>query len=267
VLGKREIGDEGRRRGPGGRALLGSLALHLLALAVFWLAGLSHASPLPPLKSYRVNIVSPPPVEAGPAQKEITAEPEPPRSEAKEEPQREPVVEPAPTPPVVEQKPAPPKQETPAKKPDPKPAETKPVEAKPAETKPAETKPAPKPAPRPATGAKPNPDAAKSGSGLNIQIDGDLFPFPGYLENIAEQIGRYFRWTGDTGLKAEIYFEIMRDGSVQGIRLLTGSGSAAFNFEAMGAIEQAGNRRAFGPLPEGYTEDRLPVSFYFQPAR
>jgi outer membrane biosynthesis protein TonB len=248
-----------------GGALLGSLALHLLAVAAFWLSGLTYASPLPPMKSYRVNIISPPPVEAGPAQTPVTPEPEPPRPEAKEEPvveqKPEPVVEtkpelPAPTP---QPKPAPPKQE-------PKP-EPKPTESKPEEVKEEEKKPAAKPAPRPATGAKPKPDAPKSGSGLNIQIDGDLFPFPGYLENIAEQIGRYFRWTGDTGLRAEIYFEIMRDGSVQGIRLLTGSGSAAFNFEAMGAIEQAGNRRAFGPLPEGYTEDRLPVSFYFQPAR
>lgn len=263
MLGKRGEGGK-RRRGPGGRALLGSLALHLLAVTVFWLAGLTYASPLPPLKSYKVNIVSPPPVEVGPAQREVEPQPEPPPPEAKEEP----VVEEKPDP-VVETKPETP---TPAPKPKPEPPkrqepEPKPTESKPVEVKEPETKPAPKPAPKPATGANPKPDAPKSGSGLNIQIDGDLFPFPGYLENIAEQIGRYFRWTGDTGLRAEIYFEIMRDGSVQGIRLLTGSGNAAFNFEAMGAIEQAGNRRAFGPLPEGYTEDRLPVSFYFQPAR
>lgn len=263
VLGKQGQGTGKRRRGPVGAALLGSLALHLLAVAVFWLAGLSYASPLPPLKSYRVNIISPPPVQEGPAQREVAPDPEPSPPEAKPEPKPDPVVEEKP---VVEAKvelPAPkPKPAPPKKEPEPKPAESKAVEVKEPEKKPA-----PKPAPKPATGAKPKPDAPKSGSGLNVQIDGDLFPFPGYLENIAEQIGRYFRWTGDTGLKAEIYFEIMRDGSVQGIRLLAGSGNAAFNFEAMGAIEQAGNRRAFGPLPEGYTEDRLPVSFYFQPAR
>jgi protein TonB len=178
-----------------------------------------------------------------------------------QEPEPTPVVEPVTQAPAPAPKPKP-------KPPEPKPEEPKP-EPKPAEAKPPpETKPAPaNPAPRPATGAQPKPNATQRGSGLNIRIDGDLFPFPGYLEGIAEQIGRYFRWTGDSGLKAEIYFEIMRDGSVQGIRILSGSGNAAFNFEAMGAIEQAGNRRAFGPLPDGYTEDRLPVSFYFQPAR
>jgi outer membrane biosynthesis protein TonB len=160
-------------------------------------------------------------------------------------------------PPQAEVKPAP-------KPPAPKPTETKaPEKAPPPAPKPA----APSQAARPATGAQPKPDAARSGSGLNVQIEGDLFPFPGYLEHITEQISRYFRWTGASGLKAELYFEIMRDGSVQGIRLLSGSGDVAFNIEAMGAIEQAGNRRAFGPLPDGYSGDRLPVSFYFQPAR
>jgi protein TonB len=241
-----------------------------LAVAVFWVAGLSYASPLPPLKSYRVTIVSPPPAAVGPVQTEVTADPEPVRPEAREEPPREPetqpVVEPAPKAPekAPEPKPEPPRAQPPEKKPPaPKPAEPKPADPKPEESKP----PAPKPAPRPATGSQPKPDATQSGSGLNIRIEGDVFPFPGYLEQIAEQIGRYFRWTGEAGLKAEIYFEIMRDGSVQGIRLLSGSGNSAFNFEAMGAIEQAGNRRAFGALPEGYTGDRLPVSFYFEPAR
>lgn len=264
--------DGGRRRqGPGRYALMGSVSLHLLAVAGFWVAGLSHASPLPPMKIYRVDIVSPPPVERGPALPESSPEPEPEPTS----PAPEPEPEPEPSPPVVqpEPKPAPPKpkpepkpEPKPQPKPQPKPAEPKPKpKPKPEAEKPAEEK--PKPQPKPATGQDPKPDAKTSGSGLNVRIDGDLFPFPGYLEGIVEQIGRYFRWKGDTGLRAEIYFEIMRDGSVQGIRLLTGSGNAAFNIEAMSAIEQAGKRRAFGPLPEAYTEDRLPVSFYFQPAR
>lgn len=260
MTGPREGGGR-RRQGPGGYALLGSVALHLLAVAGFWVTGLSHASPLPPLKSYRVDIVSPPPVERGPALPESKPEPEPtptpPAAQPEPEPEPAPPVvqpEPTPAPPAPKPKPEPKPQAKPAE-PKPKPVAEKPVEAK------------PKPAPRPATGQQPKPDAAKSGSGLNVRIDGDLFPYPDYLEGIVEQIGRYLRWQGDTGLRAEVYFEIMRDGSVQGIRLLTGSGNAAFNIEAMSAIEQAGRRRAFGPLPEAYTEDRLPVSFYFQPAR
>jgi outer membrane biosynthesis protein TonB len=228
-------------------------------IGVFWVGGLTHAAPLPPMKSYRVNIVSPPPVAVGPPRREVTPppEPEPAQREPEPEPDPDPVVEQPPeTPPVIETKPAP-------KPPAPKPPAEREPERKPPEPEPKR----PTPAAQPATGAEPKPNTARSGSGLNIQIEGDLFPFPGYLEHITEQVSRYFRWTGASGLKAELYFEIMRDGSVQGIRLLTGSGNVAFNIEAMSAIEQAGNRRAFGPLPDGYTGDRLPVSFYFQPAR
>jgi hypothetical protein len=32
-------------------------------------------------------------------------------------------------------------------------------------------------------------------------------------------------------------------------------------------VEQAGLNKAFGPLPRAYPADRLPVSFYFRPAR
>ena len=32
-------------------------------------------------------------------------------------------------------------------------------------------------------------------------------------------------------------------------------------------IEAAGNSRAFGPLPDGWEADVLPVSFYFKPTQ
>jgi len=264
-------GGTGRRRGPGRYAVLGSVSLHLLAGAGFWAAGLAPAAPLPQLKSYRVDIVSPPPAERGPVQPVQQAEPEPAQPAPEPEPQPEPQVEPAPV--VEEPRPAPPEPKPQPKpkpkpeskpKPEPKPSETKPKPKADAK-KPTETK--PKPESKPATGSNPKPDAKTGGSGLNVRIDGEQFPYPGYLEGIIIQIGRYFRWQGDTGLRAEIYFEILRDGSVTGIRVLTPSGNMAFDLEAMSAIEQAGKRRAFGPLPEEYTPDRLPVAFYFQPAR
>src|SRR5690606_32885376 len=95
-------GGAGRRRGPGRSAVLGSVTLHLAAVAGLWVAGLSHAAPLPPLKSYRVDIVSPPPVERGPVQPVEQAEPEPTPPASEPEPQ------PDPTPVVEEPKPAPP---------------------------------------------------------------------------------------------------------------------------------------------------------------
>jgi outer membrane biosynthesis protein TonB len=61
-------------------------------------------------------------------------------------------------------------------------------------------------------------------------------------------------------------FMIRRDGSVHDIRFVTNSGSFAFDLSAQGAIEAAGNARAFGTLPDGWEADVLPVSFYFKPA-
>ena len=64
---------------------------------------------------------------------------------------------------------------------------------------------------------------------------------------------------------AEISFLILRDGTVRDIRFVTRSGSFSFDLGAQGAIEAAGNARGFGPLPDGWDADVLPVSFYFKP--
>ena len=50
---------------------------------------------------------------------------------------------------------------------------------------------------------------------------------------------------------AEFSFLILRDGSVRDIRFVTRSGNFAFDLDAQGAIEAAGNAKAFGPLPDG----------------
>jgi outer membrane biosynthesis protein TonB len=116
-------------------------------------------------------------------------------------------------------------------------------------------------------GPRPDPEATRGGENLNVQTTGEEFPFPDYLQNVVLQVNRYFRWTGTPGLEAEVYFVIRRDGTVQDIRLVHGAREVAFNFEAMAAIEQAGNRRVFGPLPDGFQGDMLPISFYFRPQR
>lgn len=102
---------------------------------------------------------------------------------------------------------------------------------------------------------------------INVQLDGAVFPFPAYLNNIIRQVNRYWRPpTGGRALRAEIAFTIQRDGSVTDIEWKRRSGEPAFDLEARGAIEAAGRNRAFGPLPEGYPRDRLRVSFYFDPS-
>ncbi len=101
---------------------------------------------------------------------------------------------------------------------------------------------------------------------VNVQLEGANFPFPDYLESIIEQVNRYWRPpTGVQHLRAELSFVIHEDGSVSDIEWIRRSGNTAFDLEARGAVEAAGRRRAFGPLPEDYPRDRLRVSFFFDP--
>jgi protein TonB len=165
-----------------------------------------------------------------------------------------------PTPPP-EEKPAPvtPKPPKPTKAPEPK---TKPP------PQPTEVK--KEPPPKTAAPATPAPgETPSTGSDVaTIKTPGLAFPYPEYLRNIVTQV--YQRWDRGSAKQrnfAEISFLILRDGSVRDIHFVTRSGSFAFDLDAQGAIEAAGNTRAFGPLPDGWDADVLPVSFYFKPTQ
>ena len=154
------------------------------------------------------------------------------------------------------------------------PAPPEPDEPEPEPEEPDQTAPSPTPqreAPRPQT--RPDPNAERQGderegvgSGeLTIQIEGLQSRYPQYYENIIRTLYRFFRWNEASRPTVEYFFYINRDGSVSDIRLIRTSGNVAFNLEAMGAIEAAGERRAFGSLPADFQGDRLPVLFSFQP--
>ncbi len=96
-----------------------------------------------------------------------------------------------------------------------------------------------------------------------VRTEGIEFPFPGYLANIVRQVRLNFK-PRHQGLKAEVFFFIRRDGSVTGFRFVKRSGNYEFDLEAEAAVEAAA--RSFGALPEGFTDDILPVSFTFDPA-
>ncbi len=98
----------------------------------------------------------------------------------------------------------------------------------------------------------------------NINTGGKEFPFPTYLRNIINEIGVRFS-PRQKNLTAEVQFVIRRDGSVFGISVLKGSGSYGFDAEAKGAIESAGSARAFGPLPDGFSDEVLTIIFLFEP--
>ena len=125
------------------------------------------------------------------------------------------------------------------------------------------------PAPRTTPPEPPAPDVEPStGSDpATVKTSGVECPYPQYLRNIVSQV--YRRWrrpSGQASLRAEVLFFIHRDGSITSFQFVKRSGSFGFDLEAQGAIESAANASAFGPLPEGYTADVLPVSFFFDPS-
>jgi len=102
---------------------------------------------------------------------------------------------------------------------------------------------------------------------VNVQLDGAIFQWPDYLNNIIRQVDRYWRPpAGARTLRAELAFVIHEDGTVTDIEWIRRSGDPAFDLQAQGAIEAAGRNLAFGPLPDGYPQDRLRVSFFFDPS-
>ncbi|MBC7896170.1 MAG: TonB C-terminal domain-containing protein [Cytophagaceae bacterium] len=163
----------------------------------------------------------------------------------------------------------------PANAPVPKSAVTEPDEKVPVKAPPPR-RPAPKAATQVpnATSAKANAPAPKAGGGTtggqgadvaNIQSPGIAFPFPAYLNNIANQIILNFDKANLPALTCDVYFVIGRDGSVSGIEVRKRSGSTLFDIEARGAVEAAGRSKGFGPLPDGFSNDILPVIFTFTP--
>lgn len=216
-----------------------SLGLHLTLLAftlVSFRKGESVA--LPPI--YKVNIVAAPP---GPR--------------AIGEVRPEPVTRPAVTPPAVTP-PAP----TPVREAAVPTARVTPQKTA-ARRTPVET-PAEQVPPTPAPRAGGGPIGGKGSDVATVQTEGIDFPFPGYLNNIVRQIAlRFSPGDANSGRRADVRFVIRRDGSVIGIGFITRSGSYAFDLEAQGAVEAASSQ--FGPLPEGFPDDALPVVFSFDP--
>lgn len=136
---------------------------------------------------------------------------------------------------------------------------------------PAKSRPQPKteaPAKATASTEKPNPgETPSTGTHVaNVETPGQEFPYPQYLERIVNEI--YRRWqrpVGSPALRAQVQFTIGRDGSVKEIRIVSRSRSYSFDLGAQGAVEAAGNAKAFGPLPEGFPSDALQIALWFLP--
>lgn len=107
------------------------------------------------------------------------------------------------------------------------------------------------------------PQGGRGADVANVKADGIAFPYPVYLANIVRQIALNFKPTARGALTAEVSFMIRRDGTVAGVRLTRRSSVYSFDQDALAAIELAS--RAFGPLPDGFPDDVLPVIFSFDP--
>lgn len=177
---------------------------------------------------------------------------------------------------VVQDRPQPPVE----KPPPPTPAKVTPTRPTPAPTK-AKPKPLPKikaatpPAAPLKTQPKPETPQPAAGGGetggkgadvANVDTPGIEFPYPAYTNNIVRQLLIYFGQT-PARYTTVVRFVIRRDGSVdpESIRLVTGSGNYSFDQRALAAVEAAANAKRFGPLPPGFREDILPVTFRFTP--
>jgi protein TonB len=219
-----------------------SFLLHLAVAVPLVLARPDRAPALPPI--YRVDLIAAP---AGPRQAGVVTPQPVPQPEA-----------PAPTPPRAERKPeempAPPTQRpAPRTRTPPAPATPTPAPT----TKPPQTQPV-----QPAGGG---PTGDRGTDVATVRTEGIEFPYPAYLQNIVRQIAQRFDPPRRGALSAEVTFLLRRDGSVADIRISTRSGNFEFDQEAMGAIEAAARANAFGPLPEGFSDDVLPVIFSFDP--
>jgi len=249
------------RRDPSLRnSLVWSAVLHLLVVAGFLVSRSRTPVATPP--TYRVTLIAAPaaPRQLGVARETPPADPAPvpeapapaPSARAMPEPERvaaPPAKTPATkTPPIRAQKVATPN----AGATTPKPAAAKPAASTARPTSAA-----------PAAGG--GPTGGRGADVANVRTEGIEFPYPVYLQNVVRQIALQFRPPPNSALRAEVTFLIRRDGSISGLRLVSRSGSFSFDQDAMGAVEAAARANSFGPLPQGFTDDVLPVIFSFDP--
>jgi protein TonB len=217
--------------------LSASLLFHVAAIAAIILARPSHER-MPPV--YAVTMI---PAPAGPRAAGVV---EP----AKAAPEKPPPPKPTTTP----------SREAIKRTPVAKPQKATPAPARQAvrDTKPAEQ-----------AKAGGGPEGGKGTDVAGIDLKGLQFPYPAYLTNIVRQITIEFgRWNGSQSDRTDIQFIIAKDGSVIDKRFVNTSSSTRnfeFKTKAMAAIEAVGRKKLFGPLPDGFPDDVLPVVFSFDP--
>lgn len=221
---------------------IASVLLHGALIAAFIFTKSGAPAPAPPI--YKVELIAAPAGERAVGVVQDQPQPTPP----------------APTPVAAVTKTPVPRTKIPA----PPKAKTKPTTAPVAATPTPPTKTATPPTTAPVAGG--GPVGGKGADVANVNTSGIDFPYPWYTQNITRQLLIAF---GESriALTAEIRFIIKRDGSIdpESVHFVTQSSSYSFNQQVLGAVETVARGKLFGPLPPGFQEDILPVTFRFSP--
>jgi TolA protein len=102
-----------------------------------------------------------------------------------------------------------------------------------------------------------------AGSGTGIAVDAAQFPFSYFLSAIERKVSdNWYSAASEkgAGLTGVVYFRLMRNGSVEDVRIETSSGNGYFDRAAIRAVKSAA---PFPPLPRGFQDDFLGVHFTF----
>jgi periplasmic protein TonB len=225
--------------------VIASVIFHCGLIAAFFLLRPAAPPPSPPI--YRVRLIAAPPGE-----RQIG------------------VVRPAKPAPETPPAPLPPPEITKTVTPRPKAPAIKPKAAPTPKAATANAPPKAEPKKKPETSeptAAGGPTGGKGADVANIDTNGLEFPYPWYTTNVVSRILQAFH-PGRGQFTMEVRFVIQRDGTVDpaSIKPVTRSGNYPFDIAALGAVEVASRNKGFGPLPPGFHEDILPVTFRFSPS-
>ncbi len=233
----------GRDR-PGKKSLFVSLGLHGFVIVLVW-ATAAFRPEIPVFQIFEIELISPPAnIEV---QDEIIPEPVTPEETPVET--VDPVVEDEPEP-IIDDKP----EEVVA---EPEPATPDDPEPEPEE---------PEPEPEAPVSPDPDPEEENPGENIEVRMEGLKRLYPEYYENIVRQITRCFRPPSNSrGREASVRFDLGADGRViRGtLAVLEGSNNIRYDLSAQAAVECASGNNRFGPLPEGFEWETLPVLFNF----
>jgi TonB family protein len=123
------------------------------------------------------------------------------------------------------------------------------------------------PAPAAAAREQARGDSTGTGAGTSgaegITVDAAQFPFGYFLSAIERRVSESWYLAmvkPGSGLTCVVYFRLMRNGSVEDVRVEKGSGNDYFDRSAVRAVKSAS---PFPPLPRGFQDDFLGIHFTF----